>query len=440
MNGRGEVHGQAQARDARRVPRSVVLPAVLCFAVTALFGALLVLGGAAGAPVGLLGVLALAMLIGAAALGWHVGVVKARETLGAALRDAREQAQIQAQLQRDWHWATDLEHHLVRWQAPQGAPASSWVGQASTQKLAERFVETAVVAEVLERERSFEALAVSEASGARYVLRGVASRDSQGRFNGFQGAAAVVPAVSAPAPQAAADEHEAFAYLVSHDLRAPLRVAEGFARILREDYAASGRPFDALASGHLDRIGGAVGRMQQMIDALLALTQLSSAPLEQLPVDLSRIAGEITEDLRRSAPERAADFRVAPGLVVTGDPVLLRVLLENLLGNAWKYSAACARAEIRFEAGEQGGRPCFIVSDNGAGFDMQHAARLFEVFQRLHAASEFPGHGVGLASVRRIARRHGGEAWAESAPGQGARFYFTVGDRTSSEASSRAAC
>ena len=426
-----------QAGAARHVSRSVLLPTVLCAAVMALLGALLVLAGAAGAPVVLLAVLALAMLAGAAALGWHVGVVKAREKLGAALRDAREQAQVQVQLQRDWHWATDIEHHLVRWQAPQGAPASSWVGQASTQKLAERFRETEAVAAVLERERNFDALAVSEASGARYLLRGVAGRDAQGRFTGFQGAAAVVVAPQAPP---AADDHEAFAYLVSHDLRAPLRVAEGFARILQEDYAASGRPLDRLGRDHLDRIAGAVARMQQMIDALLALTQLASAPLERQPVDLSRIAAEIVEDLRRSAPERAADIRIAPGLVTAGDPALVRVLLENLLGNAWKYSAGCARAEIRFEAADQGlGRP-FVVSDNGAGFDMQHAARLFEVFQRMHSASEFPGHGVGLASVRRIVQRHGGETWAEAEAGRGARFYFTLGDEDSSAASSRAAC
>jgi len=117
---------------------------------------------------------------------------------------------------------------------------------------------------------------------------------------------------------------------------------------------------------------------------------------------------------------------VAPGLVVTGDPVLLRVLLENLLGNAWKYSAACARAEIRFEAGEQGGRPCFIVSDNGAGFDMAYVDKLFGAFQRLHSDSEFKGSGIGLATVQRIVRRHGGRTWADGKTGEGATFYFTL--------------
>jgi signal transduction histidine kinase len=135
----------------------------------------------------------------------------------------------------------------------------------------------------------------------------------------------------------------------------------------------------------------------------------------------------VVDDLRRAAPERTVAVHIQPGLSMQGDPTLMRVVLDNLLGNAWKYTAKRGDAEIRFERIEQDGRPVFVVADNGAGFDMRFADRLFGVFQRLHASSEFQGTGVGLASVRRIVRRHGGEVWAESEVGQGARFYFTAG-------------
>jgi len=458
MEGRSEARGQLQAQGAPRGRSAMALPAALGAAVAVLFAMLLALVADGGAPsLALFALLGAGMLAGAAALGWHVGVVKARASLGAALREARDAAQVHAQLQRDWQWATDAEHHLVRWQAPQGAPASSWVGHAATQKLAERFRQAAAVSATLARETSFAGLAVSSADGAaHYRLRGVACRDAAGRFSGYHGAAEVVAAPAELATQAAtsppdtvppAAADDAFAYLVSHDLRAPLRVAEGFTRILAEDYAASGRPLDALGADHLARVGAAVARMQQMIDALLALTRLGAVPLSRERVDLSRLAADIVAELRGAAPTRRAEVHIEPQLVAAGDPALLRALLENLLGNAWKYSAAAAPARIRFELGAHRGRPCYIVSDNGAGFDMAQATRLFEPFQRLHAASEFPGHGVGLASVRRIVERHGGTVWAEAERGVGARLYFTLdgadyaaGDGASSAASSRAAC
>jgi signal transduction histidine kinase len=164
-----------------------------------------------------------------------------------------------------------------------------------------------------------------------------------------------------------------------------------------------------------------------MIDALLSLAQLSARPLAREPVELSALAGSILDELRQGSPERAVELHVEPGLSAEGDPLLLRALLENLLGNAWKYSARGDCTRIRFEQQQsQGGQRIFVVADEGVGFDMQGAERLFNAFQRLHGASEFPGTGVGLASVRRIVRRHGGEVWAESQPGQGARFYFTL--------------
>ncbi|MFY7866129.1 sensor histidine kinase [Roseateles sp.] len=220
-----------------------------------------------------------------------------------------------------------------------------------------------------------------------------------------------------------AHEHESFSYTVSHDLRAPLRVVEGFARILKEDY---GRVLDRIGNDHLDRVMGAASRMNSMIDSLLSLAQLSAQPLSRQPVNLSQLAGFVLEELMRASPERQVSVHIQPHMLAQGDPTLLRMVLENLLGNAWKYSSKRAQADIRFEALQESGQWIYRVSDNGAGFDMRFADRLFGVFQRLHSASDFQGTGVGLASVRRIVRRHGGEIWAESEVGEGTRFYFTL--------------
>jgi light-regulated signal transduction histidine kinase (bacteriophytochrome) len=234
------------------------------------------------------------------------------------------------------------------------------------------------------------------------------------------------PAVPAASPTRAAPaseaEHEGLGTLVSHDLRAPIRVVEGFARILKEDY---GEVLDAVGQDHLDRILGAAGRMNHMIDALLALSRLASQPLARLPVDLSLLAAYVVEALRRLHPEHEVEVEIECGMTTHGDPTLLRVVLENLLGNAWKYTGSTPRPRVAFvrDASEP---QTFIVRDNGAGFDMRYADRLFGVFQRLHSASEFPGTGVGLASVRRIVRRHGGEIHADGEPERGASFHFSL--------------
>ena len=225
------------------------------------------------------------------------------------------------------------------------------------------------------------------------------------------------------ATRSLAAEHASFSYTISHDLRAPIRVVEGFGRILKEDY---GHALDRIGNDHLDRVMGAAARMNHMIDALLSLSKLSTQPLARRPVDLTQMAGWVVDELRRAAPDHPVAVHIAPGLQAHGDPTLLRMVLENLLGNAWKYSGKVGHPAIRFELAEQSGRPAFVVSDNGAGFDMRFADRLFGVFQRLHSSSDFAGTGVGLASVRRIVRRHGGEIWADSEVGHGARFYFTL--------------
>ena len=170
--------------------------------------------------------------------------------------------------------------------------------------------------------------------------------------------------------------------------------------------------------------------MNIMIDALLALSKLSSEPLVHQPVNLSQLAGYVADDLRRQFPDRSVQFAIEPGMQVQGDPTLLRVVIENLLGNAWKYSGKAAQANIGFGRHAQDA-DAFTVHDNGAGFDMRFADRLFGVFQRLHSANDFPGTGVGLASVRRIVRRHGGEIWGEAEVNHGARFHFSLPQRGS---------
>jgi len=238
--------------------------------------------------------------------------------------------------------------------------------------------------------------------------------------------AATPSAEQHPAAPSLAEEIAAFSYTVTHDLRAPLRVIDGFSRILKEDY---GKHFDRMALDHLDRVLGATARMNAMIDAMMAQARLSTQPLSRELVDLSQMAQGIAEDLRRQAPERQVDFQIETGLEALGDPTLLRQVLDNLLSNAWKYSGQQTNAVIAFRRESTGQEsPAFVVSDNGAGFDMKSAERLFGLFQRLHSASEFPGNGVGLASVQRIIRRHGGRIWAEAEPQRGARFHFTLGN------------
>ena len=233
-------------------------------------------------------------------------------------------------------------------------------------------------------------------------------------------ATTIAPATAAPSASEA--DHESFGYIVSHDLRAPIRVVEGFTRIVKEDYGAV---IDRVGHDHLDRVLGAAARMNSMIDALLALSRLSSQPVVRVPINLSQIAGFVVDDLRRQWPERDVEVEIEPGLLSSGDPTLLRMMLENLLGNAWKYTGHVTQARIGLSR-RDGDATAFTVHDNGAGFDMRYADRLFGVFQRLHSASEFPGTGIGLASVRRIVRRHGGEIWAESEPDRGARFHFSL--------------
>ncbi len=223
--------------------------------------------------------------------------------------------------------------------------------------------------------------------------------------------------------EAANRELEAFSYSVAHDLRAPLRSIDGFSRALLEDY---GPQLDETARDYLGRVRAASQRMGELIDDLLQLSRLTRQPLRTQEVDLSALARRVVEQLRQQEPGRAVDVRVQPGVVARGDPKLLAVALENLLHNAWKFTAPRPRAAVEFGVVQtDGGLACY-VRDNGVGFDMRYADKLFAPFQRLHKPSEFPGTGIGLATVQRVVARHGGRVWAEAAPEAGATFYFTL--------------
>ncbi|MDH3714094.1 MAG: ATP-binding protein, partial [Gammaproteobacteria bacterium] len=222
--------------------------------------------------------------------------------------------------------------------------------------------------------------------------------------------------------RAAVREQESFSYSVSHDLRSPLRTIDGFSHMLLDEYSDV---LDEEGRRCLQRVRAASQRMGHLIDALLNLSRMSRRKMRFEPVNLSEIANDILRRLRSSDPGRDAQLTVAENLRVNGDSALLRVVLENLLSNAWKYSIK--QTQTRIEVGRINGQGSgFLVRDNGIGFDMRYADKLFKPFQRLHTFEEFEGTGIGLATVVRIIERHGGKVWAEGEEGKGATFYFTV--------------
>jgi PAS domain S-box-containing protein len=223
--------------------------------------------------------------------------------------------------------------------------------------------------------------------------------------------------------KAANEELESFSYSVSHDLRAPLRAIAGFSAMMRTEHAAA-LPQDAI--GLLQRSESAAKRMSALIEDLLSLARVSRQDMHKARVDLSKLAGEIAAELADASPARRVEVQVAPELSTHADPALMRVALQNLLANAWKYTAKSTQPRV--ELGEEliGAERAFYVRDNGAGFDMQHAEQLFRPFQRLHSDREYEGTGIGLAIVDRIIRRHGGRIWANAQPGHGATFRFTL--------------
>jgi light-regulated signal transduction histidine kinase (bacteriophytochrome) len=223
-------------------------------------------------------------------------------------------------------------------------------------------------------------------------------------------------------------ELESFSYSVSHDLRTPLSAVDGFASLI--EMSMEGLPDSQIGKSRhfLQRIRAGVVQMGELIDALLSLAKLAREPLRSEQVDLSAMAAEVLASLGERDPSRVLQAQIEPGLGATGDHRLLRQLMENLLGNAWKFSAGQAITRISFgQETDADGKPVFYVKDNGAGFDMAHADKLFAPFQRMHSPSQFEGSGIGLATVRRIVSRHGGRIGAAAAVGEGARFWFTLG-------------
>jgi signal transduction histidine kinase len=224
---------------------------------------------------------------------------------------------------------------------------------------------------------------------------------------------------------AANAELEEFVHSIAHDLRSPLRALSGFSELIELDYSEL---IDDTGRDYLRRIRDAAEHLGRLMDALLSLSQIGRRELALRDVDLSALALEVAEELRATYPERSVDVELEQGLVAHGDPALCEIIVRNLLGNAWKFSADESPALIRFTAEQIDGRQVFCVSDNGVGFDPQYAGKLFAPFERLHTTDEFPGTGIGLATVRRAVTRLGGHCWADAEQDGGARVYFSLGD------------
>jgi len=218
-------------------------------------------------------------------------------------------------------------------------------------------------------------------------------------------------------------ELESFIYSLSHDLRAPLRAVSSFATFLKKDYAGI---LDERGKDYLSRIDHGTARMNLLIEDLLSLSRISKQELKRSMVDLSNIASSVVADLRTYNPSRNAQISIADDLKVSADPVLMKIALSNLLGNAWKFTSKQENAQITFGSEEHEDKTVLYIKDNGVGFDLKHAKKMFEPFHRLHSADDFEGTGIGLAVVDRIIRRHGGKVWAEGEVGKGATIYFTL--------------
>jgi light-regulated signal transduction histidine kinase (bacteriophytochrome) len=224
-------------------------------------------------------------------------------------------------------------------------------------------------------------------------------------------------------------ELEAFSYSVSHDLKAPLRSVSGFSDALMEDYSGK---LDEQGNEYLRKIKESSDRMAKLIDDLLMLAKITSREINFGKVNLSQLAEDAIGELQASDPDRKVKVNITPNLIAYGDRNLLSIVFTNLLGNAWKFSSKVAQPHIEVGTIEKNGKPAYFVRDNGAGFNMEYADKLFKPFQRLHMASDFAGTGIGLSIVQRIAHRHGGKVWAEGKVGEGATFYFTLGQESKS--------
>jgi PAS domain S-box-containing protein len=269
-----------------------------------------------------------------------------------------------------------------------------------------------------------------------FLRRALPVRDPQGRITRWYGTCTNIDTVKTTEEglrranvekDAANRELEAFSYSVAHDLRTPLRSIDGFSQAILED---NGDQLDARGKAHLARVRAAAQRMAQLIDDLLSLSRVSRVEPRREAVNLTAIARGIGQRLHEADSARKVEFVVQEGLTAQGDASLLAVVVENLLGNAWKFTNRRSVARIEIGVTSKDGQPAYFVRDDGAGFDMAHAGKLFGAFQRMHANIDFPGSGIGLATVHRIVRKHDGKIWAESVVGQGATFFFTLGPST----------
>ena len=375
-----------------------------------------------------------------------------------ALRESEQRFRALVELSSDWYWVTDAEHRFTFREGEilrrMGIPPEADYGMRRWEMGFSNMTEADWAAHraLLERREEFRDLLLERRSPDGRVhwatISGRPLYDSAGNFLGYHGTGRdVTQQVSAEERlrrfnvelerqvlartaelDAANKELEAFTYSVSHDLRAPLRAIDGFSRMLDERHAGALAPE---GREQLQRVRAAARRMGQLIEDLIAFSRIGRGALHRRAVDLSALARVVAKELEAGAPDRRVEWRIANELDARADPGLARVVLENLLGNAWKYTARAPRAVIEFARTDTGE---FMVRDNGAGFDPARSDGLFQPFRRLHAAEEFEGTGIGLATVKRVVERHGGRVRGEGAVGAGAAFYFTLPDVAQAQA------
>jgi PAS domain S-box-containing protein len=329
-------------------------------------------------------------------------------------------------------WNTDASGHLTylnrAWYELVGGTEADWLGNGGLTAIhpddrQEVHANWERCRQTLSPFAGIRRLRAKDGSYHTMSYKGVPVLDETGEVAYWVGIDADITALKAieEALRASNQELEAFSYSVSHDLRAPLGAIDGFSKALASRLEGKA---DEKSMHYLTRIQAGVTKMEQLIEALLGLSRVARSQLQPAPVDLSALARETLESLQMQQPERHVTVRVEDGLQVQGDPGLLRIVLENLLGNAWKFTSRATDPLI--EVGRLPEGNVIFVRDNGVGFDMAYAGKLFSAFQRLHTDAEFPGTGIGLATVRRIVARHQGRVWVESQPGQGTTFFFTI--------------